>query len=429
MEKYCISVDWLQVYCLKTRDIVECESYDYCAQGEYYNVHLSPNHPPMFNELWDVRHKSSGMKVATIQSSPRSPKLNARMCLIRLENRVLYSTSYIHILYSIMESMGLIYKGITRIDICYDCNRYAGGRSPVRFINQYLSRQEGQDGYIYMNGIKTFAAYGSKSRTSSSKVTSISFGSDKSKIRSYIYDKTKELEEVKNKPWIREYWSENGLISDDKTHVFRSEISIKAEGTDLLNMSTGELFRLDPSFLIHRNTIEKLFHFYAHKYFDFRIKEGQKLRRNFKKLYLFECAEESLTCKPVYINKSADTGRMEKICLNKLERLSSEYSDLGEHYRNSLEVAMKFLLEVSGVKRAVVEQKIREQYLNNLKGHKWIDSDSLAYLLVVESCRELRIEADTFNYFDASHVVDDYVPLPPPLDYPEQKEHANSRPY
>lgn len=426
MEKYCISVDWLQVYCLVTRPIAECESYDYSAQGESYNIHLSANHPPMFNELWEIRHKSSGMKVATMQTSPRSPKLNSRMCLLRLENRVLYSTTYIHLLYSIMESMGLIYKGITRIDLCYDCNKYAGGRSPARFINQFLSRQEDQDGYIYLNGIKMFSAYGTKSRTSSSKVTSISFGSDKSKIRSYIYDKTKELQEVKDKPWIREYWKENGLISEDKEHVFRSEISIKAEGTDLLNMSTGELFRLDPSFLVHRDTIEKLFHFYAHKYFDFRIKCGQKLRRNFKSLYLFECKVISDTCKPIYINKSADTGRMERICLNKLERLSSEYSDLGEHYRASLEVAMRFLLEVSGVKRAIVEQRIREQYLNSLRGRKWIDSDSLAYLLVVENCRQLQIEAESCNYFDASHVVDDYVPLPPPLLYSEEEKHANS---
>lgn len=419
MENYCVSVDWLQVYCLTTDELVESEDYSYCANNEAFNLHLSANHPPMFAQLWEVKHRGSGMKVATMQTCPRSPKLNQRMCLLRLENRVLYSTTYVHLLYSIMSAMKLIYKGITRIDICYDCNKYAGGRSPMRFINQFLTREEYQDGYIYLNGIKMFAAYGTKSRSSSSKVTSIAFGSDKSKIRSYIYDKSKELSEVKDKPWIREYWEANNLISNDKEHVFRSEISIKAEGTDLLNMSTGELFRLDPKFLVHRDSIEKLFHFYARKYFDFRIKRSQKLRRNFDKLYLFECKTQSDTCKPIYINKSADTGRMEKICLNKIEKLSSEYSDLGEHYRASLEVAMKFLLEVSGVKRAIVEQRIREQYLNNLKGYKRMDSDSLAYLLVVENCRQLKIEAETSNYFDCSYMMDEEIPLPPPLLYSE----------
>lgn len=419
MEKYCISVDWLQVYCLTTTPIVECEDYLYSANGHSFNIHLSSKHPPMFNELWEVKHKASGMKIATIQASPRSPKLNARMCLIRLENRVLYSTDYIRILYALIASLKLVYKGITRIDLCYDCNKYTDGRSPMRFINQFLTKTEEQEGYIYMKGVRQFSAYGTKSRTSSAKVTSIAFGSEKSKVRSYIYDKTKELQEVKDKPWIRDYWEMNGLVSNEKTHVFRSEISIKAEGTDLLNMSTGELFRLDPSFLEHRDTIEKLFHFYAHKYFDFRIKKGQKLRRNFAKLYLFECSVKSVTCKPIYISKSADTGRMEKICFNKLVKLSSEYSDLGEHYRASLEVAMRFLLEVGGVKKAIVEQKIQEQYINALRGCKFVDTDTLAYLSVIEACREARIELDAYSYIDASYLYDESTPLPPPFVFTE----------
>ena len=66
---------------------------------------------------------------------------------------------------------------------------------------------------------------------------------------------------MKDKPWIRETWEKNGLINSDSVHVWRSEISIKADGKDLLNMGTGELFRLSPRYLEAQEQVEKLVHF------------------------------------------------------------------------------------------------------------------------------------------------------------------------
>ena len=103
----------------------------------------------------------------------------------------------------------------------------------------------------------------------------------------YIYDKTQELKEIKDKPWIRTCWERNGLISDDKTHVFRCEISIKCDGMDLLNMSTGQLFKLSPHYMENQPNIEKLFHFYAAELFDFRRKGNHNRLRDYDKVELF----------------------------------------------------------------------------------------------------------------------------------------------
>jgi hypothetical protein len=387
MEKYCISIDWLQV-CCTCNEIIEGE---YNTANYTLNVSLTSTQTAMFQDLHKVTIR--GIEVANIQSKPRSPKLNSKLVLIKIDNRVLYSTKYIELLYEIMGALKCKYKGITRLDLCYDCNKYTNGRSPSRFINQFISKEAGTLGYVYRKGSDKFAAYGSKSRTSNAKITSIRFGSEKSKIGAYIYDKTIELQEVKDKPWIREMWKKNGLVSNEKTHVFRSEISIKSQGMDILNMSTGELFRLSPQYLEHYDRIVKLFHFYAKKYFDFRINTGQSLKENYKHLYLFEC-DCDITCKPIYISKSADTGRMEKICYNKLQRLTETYTDQAESVRNALVCAMDFLQHLSGLKLGISEREHYKRYLDTLKGHYFTDWHDLAYLAVIEESRKARIELD-----------------------------------
>ena len=121
---------------------------------------------------------------------------------------------------------------------------------------------------------------------------------------------TRELEEVKDKPWIRQYWQENGLISDEKTHVYRAEISIKCDGMDLLNMSTGELFKLSPEYLQSQPSIEKLFHFYAARMFRFHRKGKHTRVRDYDRIELFENSP-IITCKP------------KKVCVNGGKSVSS----------------------------------------------------------------------------------------------------------
>ena len=201
--------------------------------------------------------------------------LNGNIVLVKIHNRFLYSQNYIKLLYSICATFKLSIKGLTRLDLCYDCNNFHDGIKPHKFIKEFVTAEFDSPRYIYKVGAKQFRVYGGKSVSSTTKFTGIEFGSGKSSKRCYIYDKTRELEEVKDKPWIRQYWHENGLISDAKTHVYRAEISIKCDGMDLLNMSTGELFKLSPEYLRSQPAIEKLFHFYAARMFRFHRKGKQ----------------------------------------------------------------------------------------------------------------------------------------------------------
>jgi len=396
MENFCISVDWLQTYCLGN----EIVAGKYQNDGYTFDVNLQDGETAQFKNIYTV--SMHGMQVAVIQQKPRTTVINQKATLLKLSNRVLYSQQYIKILYALQSVLNLTYKGITRIDICYDCNKFFGGRSVSRFIKTFIEKPLGEKGSLYRRGSDKFAAYGSKSSTSNARVSSIRFGSENSRIGCYMYDKTLEMKEVKDKPWIRDLWEANGLVSDEKTHVWRSEISIKAEGTDILNMSTGELFRISPQYLEHANAIQNLFYVYAGKMFDFRICNGQECKRNYDKLQLFE-SKEKVTEKPYYMSSSADTGRMEKICFNKIQKLAREYSDLSEPITYGLQTAMDFLQTLSGKKLSIINSEKYEQYLNNFYATKFMNHEDRLYIEALDSVINCKREIDTEMFYFAMY--------------------------
>lgn len=395
-EKYCISVDWLQVCCFCNL----LEEGEYKSGNWCFTLQMQAKETAVFKRMLKVYRGT--LEVATITQEPRSSALKKGLTLVKLSNRVLYSEKYIELLYALISACDMRYKGITRIDICYDCNKFYDGRNPAKFVRDFVFKNPQTKGGVYRRGSDSFTCHGARSNSSQTRITSISFGSRNNRIRSYMYDKTIELEEVKDKPWIRETWEKNGLVSDGKTHVWRAEISIKSEGQDVLNMSTGELFRLSPKYLEHYASIEKLFHYYACKVFDFRINTGQKNRRHFKPLFLFN-TEIDITCKPVYISTSHDTGRMERICYNKLEKLSQTYVDLAEQERYGLKITMNFLAILSGIKRATIQQEEYCRYLDSFKADRFMSSLDYAYMDAINRAQLAKQEIDE-NYIYETYI-------------------------
>ena len=284
-----------------------------------------------------------------------------------------------------IQALGLYYKGLTRLDIAYDCNEFYCGRKPSRFVHQFVTKRVDEKGGMYVPRMKEFDFHLKKDIHTNGMINYLAIGAKGSKKRGYIYDKTLELEEVKDKPWIREMWEKNGLISDKKTHVWRSEISIKAQGSDLLNLDTGQLFALHPNYLSTYENIKKIFHFYAAKVFDFRYNNGEKNRRDFAPLCLFDTSVDC-TCMPKRVNVCADSGRSEKACRNKLEKLSRTYIDLSEDVRNSLAHAIAWIGNLSSLKAARYAAECQKHYLDTFACSKFMAEEDFAYL---QACEEL----------------------------------------
>lgn len=414
MEKYMISIDWLELYC-KSRDASMFENPELVSkQTNADYILINEAHPTAtFMEMYKLikRIGTDYREVATIQRVPRLKKISKYAVCVKLSNRFLYSHEPIKELYHITDLLHLNIQGITRLDLCYDCNKFRNGRNPLRFLKQYISEDYDSKRYIYKTGTNEFRLYGKKSASTETRINGLEFGSNESNFRSYIYDKTKELEVKKDKPWIRQAWEDNGLISDEKTHVYRAEISIKARGMDLLNMCTGEIFKLSPSYLQWQDKVESLFYVYAERALSFSIRGDASRVRDFERINLFERNEE-ITCKPVNVSRYKDTGRAEELAASTIQKVYMNYSDLSGEYSAALERAMCFLNQISGQKHKIHMLKEEMNILHNFYATTSLDALTIEYLALCDAMGRGYMENTTAVVDDAGMMYDTYTPDP-----------------
>ena len=413
-EKYAISLDWMQYYCEKSMNDVPAT---FSTTKGKYEVEKQSYSTNLWLDVYIIKHR--GREFATLCSNPRNSGMPERGCTLKLANRVLYSHEWLTESRAIMVELGLRYKGITRVDVAYDCNVLAGGRSVPSFLMQYFSHAPYCEGHIIRSGSRKVNINATRSNKGSVEISAMRWGSKRSDIGAYAYNKSLELREVKDKPWIRETWEKAGLIdafNEDewaklsekekqrkieqgdvqqyiKSPVWRFEISIKAHGKDLLNLETGELFKLDINYFEQQNAVENLFYTYAAKVFDFRMSTGQTTIRNYPPLKIFEMSHE-VTERPVRISLLADTGRTEKMIVNRLEALQSTYSDVSSVDRAAMEATLCFIREISGTKMRMAKLKKENDYLSHMKGYKSKSTVIDEYLEFVDYSHRKRLNID-----------------------------------
>lgn len=422
--KYCISVDWLQVYCKCNHWTEQKELY---GVGRTYTVVKENIATKLWQEVYTI--SCMGREVAQVCRCPRSPQLDSQGCTLKLSNRVLYSQMYVDILYELLSLLGLTYVGVTRLDICYDCNYLRNFQRVDDFLMQFFSHAPYCAGHIIRTGSRNVIINAKRSNTGATSISAMRWGSPSSDIGAYCYNKSLELLEVKDKPWIRETWEQNGLVNawtkeqwdelSEKqrnriigagetekfvtTPVWRFEISVKGHAKDLLDIRTGELFKLSPEYLRSQEKVEALFYTYAAKVFDFRMSTGQTQIKNYPPLQIFSSAHE-VSMKPMQVSLYADTGRTERIVVNKLEQLQETYSDLAGVKKESLEAAIQFVRTLAGVKSSIVRKKKELRYISYMAGQRFVRADVDEYLMFVEACRKERRNIDaetTYSFFQS----------------------------
>lgn len=424
MEKYCISVDWLQIYCLNNLSDVPQSGY-----GLYraFTAEKLDRVTPLWTEVYVI--KRANIEVAEYCRFPRSSAMDAKGCTIKLHNRVLYSAQFIELLKSIIAFLDVQYVGVTRLDLCYDCNFLHGHRSVHDFLFQYFVHAPYCSGHIIRNGSRKVQINATRTTHGATTISAMRWGSKSSAVGVYCYNKSLELLEVHDKPWIRDAWKNAGLINDYdahgwaslddrdkqkcvnegrtekyiKTAVWRFEISIKSEGRDIINLSTGQLFRIDLSYLTTQEYIEKLFYVYANKYLDFRESTGQSEIRNYPKMCIFEVTGNA-ELKPIHINKCADTGRTEKIAANRLRKLAETYSDLTTQDLSAINAAVNFLYEISGMKKSEIERRKYDAYIGHLVAFTEKRRQELDYFEFLQYAHAHRLEYSataTANYISS----------------------------
>lgn len=312
---YAINVDWLQVFCHDGNTGNLASIY---FEKSAYEFQLLPHGSRHFKELWEV-HNEDGDKYAIIQRVPHSSIISADGAIIQLCNRELYRPHYAAEFLLFLSAHKFSYKSISRLDVCFDSNVLRNRLRHSTFITkimQGLVLKNNQSGVQW--NFSSIANVGKPM-----ECNSCSFGSKSSGVSTKMYNKTLEMKEQTNKPYISENWVCNGLnVNED---VWRIEISIKSDSSTTIRTESGEIFRISADSLKMQNMVEDIFFSYAKKYFSFKTNTGRKNKTRMPEFLIFP-DERIATLHPVRITECKDSGRGDRIFLKKLLSLQNEFA-------------------------------------------------------------------------------------------------------
>lgn len=426
---YLISLDWFQ-YCCKSHRHEELV-YETTFRGKYldsanrtwtYRVSEPEERHTGYLHSYTI-YSLDGQSLVHLHFDPSIPGVPEDYCAAKVDNRLLYSSDWSFHLHNILAALDLEPHNITRADVCFDFQQFENGDLPADFIKKYVRDGYGKDFSCYIrkhsnkcHPVLTKFVHTNKQKTSyfldadeamkinnKAQAAGVNFnlqgieqdeeiikcesvweyvrwGSRSSAVCVYMYDKSREMKQVKQKPWIRHQWEELGVcdMKDEQGQelpVYRIEISITSKALDFrkfqfietkktLNKDITE--KLKWQNFAMQSELEDVFWSFAAEYFCFYEFKGQKHKKNMPVVQLFpqECLD-SRTFKPVCISRSYDTGRMEKMAASTFDKMASTMLDLFPSERTALEVCAKTLRMIGAVKTALHQHsQTREVYVS-----------------------------------------------------------------
>lgn len=328
------SIDWLQCVCVvpggyEPSWVTEVSPQnDKCGNHRRYQLRDGAYYIRGYEfqkEVW-----WNNYCVAHIACKPRQEHLPLDHGAIKLENSALYVADWFFILTDILATLRWEVRKISRVDLCCDFNYFIGGLLPSTFLRNYICK----NGHSYVRiGSNKFCTYGLKDMRKTS-FDSIRWGSRQNGVSVYMYNKSRELKEVKNKPYIRALWKKCDL--SQALDVWRVEISITSQGLGLKSLSDQMFHTLFVDDLKEPDAPKQFFQCYAAKYFRFlRTDPTAKRKRDLKEVPLL-ALDADCPMRPQEISESTDCGRMEKIISNRLSMMYDEVREGNFQDRNAL---------------------------------------------------------------------------------------------
>lgn len=344
-----VNVDWLSLYCIGgnqydlSRKIAQL---GYCVVDRQ----TATRH---FRKVLDVYTKDN-FPVFEVQCEPSSLKRDGGIwrigaCIVKVNNRHLYMDGEIERVYTALSSVGIEVISISRLDIAMDFQYFDNGLSPRTFIRNFHKNK------YWKIGSKKFTAIGTIDENIDYEY--IRFGAPTSSVKVYLYNKSRELDDVKDKPYIRAVWMESGM---EKGDVWRLEVSIKSDATQLVDLSgevrliggnrvnvetgnvlgdtdittirgNGKVCHVVPVNLdAIRNTdrILSTYNKFINHFFRFRYKEKGVRKDRAKDVKLLNISEFDKAFRPVKILKAKDSGKMDRFVMKYLTQLADVNPEL-----------------------------------------------------------------------------------------------------
>lgn len=264
MVRRCINLDWLECYCLEDRIGYPHDADFFRRQG--FHVVSRDYGTPVYHEMFTLydHHDQPFIEIRRRPKSAIGQQVNGVLhpdaCHVRLCNRTCYFNEPANIMQNFLEQYGLKFQRISRVDIALDFAKFDSGDDPADFIDRFMRHK-----YSKINQAN-IAVHG-RDMWDGRRWNSLKWGQPKSMISTKLYNKTMELEQRSDKPYIRQAWRAAGLVDDDyrlvkfnddgtetKQTIWRIEFAIKSGTKGWFVMENA--MQRSPKLLSVRNNLQ-----------------------------------------------------------------------------------------------------------------------------------------------------------------------------
>ena len=308
-----------------------------------YTIKQSEYGTKIFAEIY--YYYFQGKQVATVTTKPRSTALQSDLSIIKFDNWCLYIPNLFDFVNYVLDMIGFTVKGFSRLDLALDFNRFENGIDGHTLISQFV-----KDEYLH-NGRGKFAISGVQKFTSTFEY--LRLGSQSSPVRAYLYNKTTEMAEVKQKNYITDLWRREGL--DVTKPVWRLEFSLTSGAFDWVEEVTGVCVFQKGIDYTKLSFLLPLYQACVNKYFDFRKNDNTKNKTRMPKVNLINLTKTAIIRNFPTLQTSA--GRREKILLHSIYKFVQRY-DIRDEDRQ---------IEVDNVLSTLIRQTDLEEYFERKK--------------------------------------------------------------
>lgn len=368
----CIAIDWLQCHvklpCRDFENLFNSEHTERSLLGQIvtitkvdkpgmkdldnrYLLEKTPIQTRNFKAIYEIKDRKTGQEIAVLAAEPRSLMCMAEDSgLIKITNKYLYQKNFSRFARDLFSDLQLTFINITRVDLAFDFLKF-DYMGCIDFIDNFASKK-----YLKRSAAKMKFMGDSWSVDKgqlTGGISSLKFGLESSDVNYYLYNKTLELKQVKDKPWIRDHWSSNGW--DEKTDVWRLEFSLHPDQKGIAVMEVtedGELVCKAVHHFKNLDLLDNITDIYKHC-FDthFQFVHAEKTKKgNYRKQSRCEAVKlfdkmEIASCK-IDLSVKKDSSRAVKIFAKKQMEFNQEMR--GQDFELSIhgnEVFTKIILQ------------------------------------------------------------------------------------
>lgn len=359
MQKKVLSIDWFEVCCDVQQPnllLYEIPKGMRVVKEEYSTRHFRNVFQVSFNDR----------KVCTIVTEPFSKVMTSTTCLLKVNNKLLYSNRGFELVNRVFSVFGLVFRSTTRIDLCCDFTQIISYNCASEFISDILN------GNIYKSGKWSFSVQGSSRAGYMMPYNYIRFGNTTSPCSIALYNKSYELKESK-KTYIEDMWIASGLVDPDTltlSDVWRLEFRITDSRYKFVNTGTGVEERLDPFRAVRDyDYLCSIYQALCTKNWDWRIPTSDTNRSRWPCAPFFDWSDKP--CQHIrFVDRAVSkSNRTDKIVLRRMSTLfDEEYRRLPATDKN-----MTTLPEPVAQLRQVVldfayHNGLEDYYLNRING-------------------------------------------------------------